>query len=557
MRLSRFEIPLLAPATAFNVLVPVTFPNGQTLTNFYVAYQVTNTTTGFKSIAYVEPMMAVSISQTANTASGSFGPTVTSNTVGETVSNLNLRATSPVSLTTNSGNNIGSAFSYFSEWDYFGSSTVTGFSSYGTCYTLKYLYYTTNYAAYLLGSTFTFSYKSMKGIVCHCDVSGSITGLNLVLSTGYIPSKWGIAIPGYGAISQNTGNLLYLRPNYQTVGNTPTASGITFPAVGPNMVKVVGVFDIPLPVPLDQSVQLKLTGNPSSTNLPFTFSNTGTCALYYNGAKTSAGCNFVPTPTEVVYTLTILESGLIPSGTGFSLVHYGMSSNSSYSTVNVDFKCYSLLTTTTPTASQLIFTATAVPFPYNSASYIGPTALNLGSFTQWTSSKGVVESFNFTFTLISKGLYVTNRVRVNLGQFATDNSASSLNPKCKVYTYTTTGSPAFSHDWAAIDTSGGLSSLELWPAYNLLNNNLTYTLRCINFVSTSSPTPISISAMIANTSADLTGEVSQTAAISLPVLTSVTTSCQITLSKTFSIPSVGMEMLFTIISPGITSDSFL
>ena len=223
----------------------------------------------------------------------------------------------------------------------------------------------------------------------------------------------------------------------------------------------------------------------------------------------------------------------------------------------MDLKCYSLLTTSTPGANQLIFSATAVPFPYNSASYLGATALTLGSFTQWTSSKGVVESFNFTFTLLSKGLYLTNRVRVNLGQFATDNSASALTPKCKVYTYSTAGSPAFSHDWAAIDTTGGLNSLELWPSYNLLNNNLTYTIRCVNFVSTSSPTPIAISAMVANTSADLTGEVSQTASISLPVLTSVTTSCQITLSKTFSIPSIGMEMLFTIISPGITSDSFL
>lgn len=161
---------------------------------------------------------------------------------------------------------------------------------------LKYLYYTTNYAAYLLGSTFTFSYKSMKGIVCHCDISGSINGLgSLVIATGYIPSKWGIAIPGYGAVSQNTGHLLYLRPNYQNVGNTPTASGITFPAVGPNMIKAVGVFGIPLPVPLDQTVQLKLTGNPNSANLPFIFS--GTCAIYFNGTKTSAGCNFVPTPT--------------------------------------------------------------------------------------------------------------------------------------------------------------------------------------------------------------------------------------------------------------------
>lgn len=70
---------------------------------------------------------------------------------------------------------------------------------------MSYLFYTTNYAAYLLGSTFAYSYKSMKGIVCHTDVSGAITGLNLVIPTAYLPSKWGKAIPGYGSISQNNG----------------------------------------------------------------------------------------------------------------------------------------------------------------------------------------------------------------------------------------------------------------------------------------------------------------------------------------------------------------
>ena len=70
---------------------------------------------------------------------------------------------------------------------------------------LMYLFYTTNYAAYLTGSAFTYSYKSMKGIVCHTDTSGSITNVNLTIATGYLPSKWGKAIPGYGAVSQNTG----------------------------------------------------------------------------------------------------------------------------------------------------------------------------------------------------------------------------------------------------------------------------------------------------------------------------------------------------------------
>ena len=98
-------------------------------------------------------------------------------------------------------------------------------------------------------------------------------------------------------------------------------------------------------------------------------------------------------------------------------------------------------------------------YPYQTSDYIGASALNLGSFMQWTQDKGVVEKFNFTFTLLSKGLYVTNRVRFNLGQFALDNAASALSPSCKVYEYSTDGSPNFSHDWAAIDTSGTFSSL--------------------------------------------------------------------------------------------------
>jgi len=168
----------------------------------------------------------------------------------------------------------------------------------------SYLFYTTNYASYLTGSTFAYKYKIMKGVVCSCDLSGSIMGLYLVLSTGYLPSKWGVAIPGYGAISQNTGNLLNINSNYANVGTTLTTTNITFPAVGPNMVNAVGVFSIPLPVALDSNVQITMGGNPSTANLPFTF--TGTCAVYYNGAKAPVGCNFVTLPTITTYTLTIL-----------------------------------------------------------------------------------------------------------------------------------------------------------------------------------------------------------------------------------------------------------
>lgn len=451
---------MVAPATAFNVLIPVTFPNGQTSTNLYIAFQTTNSTSGFKNIAYVESRINNAISATA-TVSGNYGPQVSAGTItaGQSVTNLAINAKSSAAVTANANANlqIGSAFTYFSQWDYFQNSTITGWETYGNCYLLRYLYYYTNYAAYLTGSAFSSKYLLMTGVVCHCDLLGTITAAVLTLSTGYLPSKWGITVPGYSSVSQQTGAIAYLKANSVTIGGSLTTTGITFPAVGPNMVNAVGFWNIPLPVSLDRSVLFVIKTGSSSINLPFTF--TGTCAVYYNNLKTSAGCNFVTSPTEVDYTITILESGLILAGSNFSIVHYGLTSNSSYNAVTVSMTCYSLLSTSTPGASDVIFSVASVSFPYQAANYIGPSSLNLGSFTQWTQVKATVEQFNFTFTLLSKGLYVTNRIRFNLGQFALDNAASSVTPSCKVYTYSTTGSTAFSHDFAAVDVSGGFSSL--------------------------------------------------------------------------------------------------
>jgi hypothetical protein len=238
------------------VFIPVTYPNAQTVTNFYIGYQVVNSTTGFKSLAYVEPMLSVTVASSTASNWAAVGPMVSTNTVGDIVTNLQIKANSPIALTTNSGNSIGSAVTYFSEWDYFSDSTVTGFESYGKCTVMRYLYYTTNYAAYLTGSTFAYNYKCMKGVVCTCDLGGAVTGLALTLSKGYIPSKWGMAIPGSGAVSDNTGRLRYLGANFQNVGITPILTGVTFPGVGPNMKKAVGVFSMVLPVSLDQSTQI-------------------------------------------------------------------------------------------------------------------------------------------------------------------------------------------------------------------------------------------------------------------------------------------------------------
>ena len=389
--LSRFEISLLAPSTTFSILIPVI--SSQANTNFYVAYQTTNATTSFKSLAYVEPKRTISITNTATTTSTT-GLTVSTYNIGQNVTNLVVKANNGGTVNTNSGNSIGAAFSYFSQWNYFQGATITGFQTYGTCYTLSYLYYLTNYAAYLTGSTFSSSYLLMTGIVCSCDVSGSITTATLTVSTVSLPAKWGLNLPGYGAISDYDGTLKFINSNvnYQKIGSSLTVSNITFPAVGPNMMKSVGNWVIPLPVGLDSSVLITITGGV--TNLPFTFYTfsdaLSTCAVYYSNVVQPVTCTWISSPTSISYTLNILESGLLPSGSGFSLVHYGMTSNSSYNSVTVSVKCYSLLNTLNPGANDLIFSATNVVFPYSGSNYIGPSSLNLGSFWQWTQNKGVV-----------------------------------------------------------------------------------------------------------------------------------------------------------------------
>ncbi len=74
---------------------------------------------------------------------------------------------------------------------------------------MKYLYYYTNYNLYLTGTVFSYSYKTMNGIVCPADISvAGLSSASLTISSGYLPSKWGKKIPGYGAYSQNNGQLI-------------------------------------------------------------------------------------------------------------------------------------------------------------------------------------------------------------------------------------------------------------------------------------------------------------------------------------------------------------
>ena len=92
---------------------------------------------------------------------------------------------------------------------------------------------------------------------------------------------------------------------------------------------------------------------------------------------------------------------------------------------------------------------------------MGPSTLSLGNFSKNNLNKAAVSDFRFSFTLVSKGLYVTNRVRIDLGQLAVDNAASVVNPKCVVLQYNsnTSAPEVFSHDWGSVDISQGYDKL--------------------------------------------------------------------------------------------------
>ena len=286
----------------------------------------------------------------------------------------------------------------------------------------------------------------------------------------------------------------------------------------------------------------------------------GTCGIYSGDDKLPIGCIFTSSPTEVDYIIVINEPDLLPAGSEMSIMHYGLSTNTSNNAVNFDLKCYSLVNTNSPGTNDLIFSVNTIPFKYGATDprYIGASEMSLDSYIEVTNNKAAVTSFNFSFTVLSKGMYVTNRVRINLGQFYTDNAASQISPRCKIYTYSTTGSLEFSHDWAAIDTSQGLNKLEFWPEKDSDSTNLTYTVKCENFVATSTSSPNPISGRVVNTSADLTGEIlTPVAGITLVTLPSMTKTNQVTATKKFTVPSTLMEISFNVGSPGITTDSIM
>ena len=120
----------------------------------------------------MEPLKSISHSGSFG-SSGTIGPVLSSATVGEVLAPMTLKASYGSISQNNAGSDlIGGAFLYFSEWDYFGSATISGWSN-GPCYKLSYLLYQTNYEDFLTGSTFTYSYKLMRGVVCFADTGAS------------------------------------------------------------------------------------------------------------------------------------------------------------------------------------------------------------------------------------------------------------------------------------------------------------------------------------------------------------------------------------------------
>lgn len=418
-----------------------------------------------KYLAYIEPMRPSSI-LTSSTTNGIFGPDVANTYIGRTVTSLGLKAnhagTAPTINGLPTANDIGAAFSYFAEWDYMRGSTISGWETLGVCYKMNYLFYYSNYEAYLTGITFDYKYKKMSGVVCTLD--SSVAGLStaqLTISTGYLPSKWGKDIPGHGAYSNSGGQLLHIAENAPVYTlDLIIADPVILPPAGPLLVRSVGEFVIPLPAALDGNTQISIVGTPGTTNIPFLSSALGTCSIFKGSHRLPISCTHSSSPTTLLYTLIINEEGLLPAGDSLKIVHYGLSTNSSYNNVDVDITVNSLVKNPTPVAKDLIFKKTGVTFAWQGSNYIGQSDVNVKSFKQWTSNRATYEDFEFTFTLLSKGLYDTNRMRFDLGQFAVDNNASTVNPSCKVFDYNVANSsPDFSHDWSAVDYSQGLAKL--------------------------------------------------------------------------------------------------
>lgn len=213
-----------APATAFDIIIPIKAP-GNAETNFYIGYTTKDPVTGKISTKYMENLKTISNTGSPAT-SGTYGPVISSAKVGEILAPMTLKA-SYGSISTNipASDNIGAAFLYFSEWDYFGTATISGWPN-GPCYKLDYLLYETNYEDFLTGSTFAYTYKYMRGVACFADTGNAVSSAQLTVSTSTMPSKWGLTFPGWGGYSQNNGRLVAKKSNHQSASSEETIADV-------------------------------------------------------------------------------------------------------------------------------------------------------------------------------------------------------------------------------------------------------------------------------------------------------------------------------------------
>lgn len=245
---------MTSPTTAFDISIPIKVTQGKATSYFYIGYTTKDPTTGVVKLAYISARKTISHTGSAPTASGTYGPVLTGVNLGQTLASMQLRAQYS-GVSTNSGDNVGGAFLYFSEWDYFGTtqgSAITGWGL-GNCHVLGYLLYSTNYDAYLTGSTFTYTYKDMKGVICYADTGSATSSITLAVPNSKVPSLWGLVLPGYGAYSQNTGLILDKKINSMNVPASLAIADVTTiktPTMGPSLVKSIGKWIIPLPVAL-------------------------------------------------------------------------------------------------------------------------------------------------------------------------------------------------------------------------------------------------------------------------------------------------------------------
>lgn len=126
----------------------------------------------------------------------------------------------------------------------------------------------------------------------------------MTLSKVYLPSDWGKVIPGTGAYSTNTGQLVAQASSYQQMSSTPDiSSSVTLPIVGGLMKNALTVWTVVLPVAIQKSVLLRVKS--SGPNLPYDANPSlmATCVVYKSTTasgpqtKLPISCNVAQTYT--------------------------------------------------------------------------------------------------------------------------------------------------------------------------------------------------------------------------------------------------------------------